>query len=149
MKTFMNLVKDRETGDGAKRGIWLSSCRFSGKRRSSIIALQGGVNFCCTRSESAIRIHLSLLRGTSLHLQPTSPTRPDRARSAHTFAQQLPAVCFTRGSAHHQAQSPRPRVHGSLLYVCDSVPALQIGPSASFLDPTAICASARHLLFSF
>lgn len=109
----MNLVKDRETGDGAKEGSLAVPEDFPGKRRSSIIALQGGVNFCCTRSESAIRIHLSPPPGTSL--PPPRPLVPLvlTERGAPCATQQLPAVCFTRGSAHTSSpvsQASRPRI---------------------------------------
>ena len=136
MKTFMHLVKDRETEDGAKEGSLAVTVDFPGKRRSSIIALQCGMDFCCTRKRISYKdtfIPSPMdLPPTSM---PTSHTRHHGARSS-LCSTAVSTICLTHGSVHTSIPvsqvSPRPRVHRSLLYVCDSIPALQIGLSVSF-----------------
>ena len=66
------------------------------------------------------------------------------------------AIYFTHGSVFMSnlisqfiPPSPQPHVHMCILYVCVSIPALQIGSSVPFFQIPHICLNIRCLCFSF
>ena len=115
-------------------------------------------------SESAICIDIFPPSWTSFLLH--SPSHPSRSSKKHwaelpVLYSRFPlAIYFTHGSVYMSilisqflppsSSHPAPfHINMSILYVCDSIPALEQGSSLPFLLFPHVCVNTQYLFFSF
>ena len=124
----------------------------------SIIALQYCVSFPCTVKWISY-MYTYILSLSDVSPTPTPhPTHLSHHRAPHralcVYSSFPQAIYFTHGSVHMSVLLSQfiplsPPVCTWPLYVCVSIPALQIGSSVPFFQIPYICVKIWHLFFSF
>ena len=88
------------------------------------------------------------------NLPPTASSRPSRSSQSPELSSLCYIVgCHTCGRTHTSIPifqfTPHLHDHISVLYVCDSILALQIGSLVPFFYVTRICVNIQYLFYSF